>query len=310
MSALDAVILNEIKKLAAAAASGGGGGGVPINSSMALNVGAVNMYTEEGQVWLKTGVISPDVATYPDAYSLVREISRVLLSDTSTYKALTTDGTYIYAMESTSNLIKKFTPELVFQSSISSGTTSGNKNNLCWVPETNSFNVGLNNSTFLVGVTTAGVLTGSNITFPANLWRVTYKDGFYYGVYSDSQGIVRQFNPDGTVTGVTATTPLANIYGITADSGHIYVSDRRGVMRYKYLIGTLSDAGEDMRGDFTNDIHAYCILNGKTYLCTSTALLECQPTVGESIAKFEPVKFSASITATTEFGNPLYTRIL
>lgn len=306
MSQLDAVILNEIKKLAAAS----GGGGVPINSSMALNVGAVDIYTGEGQVWLKTGVISPDVASYPDASSLVREISRVALSDTSDYKALTTDGAYIYAMEDATDLIIKFTPELVFQSSISSGQTASKKNMLCWVPETSSFNVGIYNTNLLYGVSAAGVLTGNNITFPEKLWRVTYKDGFYYGVYSASASIIRQFNPDGTATGVTVTTPLSTIYGVAADSDYVYVTDTVGNKNYKYSIGTLADAGEDMRGDFNTAVYANCILNGKTYLCTATALLECQPTVGDTIAKFESVKFAATTGTNTEKGNPIYTRIL
>ena len=57
---------------------GGAGGGSEINDNKVINSTADSITTESGEVWLKSGVISGAVSTYPDATGVITGINIIL----------------------------------------------------------------------------------------------------------------------------------------------------------------------------------------------------------------------------------------
>ena len=169
-----------------------GGGGSEINDNKVINSLANSITTESGEVWLKSGVISGAVSTYPDAQTL---ITGGTYTNTNWYvgfqaaipSGITWDGSFFYVCDRTYNgLVYKYNSLGVYQNTsfISNG---GENNGLTW-----------DGTYFYMGNTDGGQVYRYNSSWTLQNWAIT------------------------SVGGVTGVAVIGSVIYILRDNGYIY----------------------------------------------------------------------------------------
>jgi hypothetical protein len=115
---------------------GGGGGGIPIDGVLPLNLNQVASdlhAATDGTVWLKTGTVETDTASYPDASA---NVARVLVDSYSVAEGTMSgfnvwDGTYVWTNNSTDDVFA-YDQDGVYQSISYTGLAFTNAYGATW----------------------------------------------------------------------------------------------------------------------------------------------------------------------------------
>lgn len=302
MSQLDAVILNEIKKLASA--SGGGGS---INSSAPLCVGGIDMYSGNGEVWLRTGVLSTEVGSYPNAYKTYHPTKTVPPFATANYQAFAYVNNEIWCMASGSDKLQKKDLNLnTLSGSIRIRADAGGSL-LTWNSAESCFVYGTYASDSCYKVGLDGVEKGK-VTFSGlTLIGVAFGTDSYWVM---SGGIVSKRNLAGAALGVMLTLPAGagapvaidayggKVYVLTGTSGRVYIFSEDGT--YNGIAPPIPLPDQRVALLVVGDLFFFAAFGG---------YYRYEGVVGDPIAKYEVIKLAATATTATERGNPIYIRI-
>lgn len=221
---------------------GGSGGGSEVNDNKVINSNANSITTESAEVWLKSGVLSTDTTTYPNATSL---LSGATYTNTNWYvgfqmnlpSGITWDGTFFWVCDrSNSGLVYKYNASGAYQGV--SFATSGDSENMGIFWNGSHFYIGGSNAGTIKRYNASGAIDSGwsigsvggcqGVAVIGSVIYVLRDNGYIYSFYITSSG--------GTTTSNSINT-TAQLGGaeqtLTTDGEYLYAVSTSGVA-YKY----------------------------------------------------------------------------
>lgn len=234
--------------------AGGGGSGIFINGVMPLN-NFVDVYSSGGEVWLKSGVVSTDVDTYPDA-RVIEDVVYTgedydLSGEMSTPGGICWDGTHFWIVGGPVDAVFQYTSNGTYTgTSFDVSREEGVPTGIAW-DGTHFWVVGTD-SDAAHQYTSAGVYTGTSFDVSGQLSNpvdITW-DGTHLWVLSSSTGAF-QYTTGGTYTGtkfVTNSVSSSGFSGITWDGSGFWLCNSSSKLVFKF-----STAGEYTENSFSTN---------------------------------------------------------
>ncbi len=216
---------------------GGGGSASLINETITIN-SAENLITlADGRVYLKGGVTSTDLTTYPDATSGIAYANAYIdLAPTigsASPKSITWDGTYFWVV-ATDNYVYKFNTSGVFQSNFSVSSQTTNPQAIVW-DGSHLWVVGYSQQA-LFKYNTSGAYQNVSISASQNTSpRDAAWDGTHFYVINNSTARVYKYSASGTYIGnflVSSQAPAP--FGVLWDGTYFWVIDSASDKAYAY----------------------------------------------------------------------------
>ena len=216
-----------------------GGGGSEVNDNKVINSNANSITTESGEVWLRSGVLSTDTTTYPNATGLLSGATYTNTNwstggQVAIPSGITWDGSFFYVCDRYSNgSVYKYSSTGTYTNS--SFTSNGSENmGLMW-----------DGTYFYMGESNGGYVYRYNSSFTLQNWSITGVSGVQGVAVIGSviyvlraNGYIYAFNI--TSTGGTASHNI-NTAGqlggaeqtLATDGQYLYAVSTSGVA-YKY----------------------------------------------------------------------------
>ena len=218
----------------------GGSSASQVNDNKVINSNANSITTESGEVWLKSGVVSTDTTTYPDATAFMSGATYTntnwsVGSQMNLPSGITWDGSFFYVCDrANSGLVYKYNSEGVYQNI--SFTSNGSENmGLTW--DGTYFYMGESNGGYVYRYNSSFTLQNWSITSVSGVQGVAVIGSVIYVLRND--GYIYAFNitsSGGTATGNNLNT-AAQLGGaeqtLATDGEFLYAVSTSGVA-YKY----------------------------------------------------------------------------
>ena len=222
---------------------GGGGSASVINETIDINSTENLITLEDGRVYLKGGVASTDLTTYPDATAELAYsgTSFSVASQAITPTGIAWDGSHFWVVDGYQNRVYKYNSAGVYQSfSFAVGPQGTNPTDIVW---DGAYFWVMNNQTSpgkkVSKYSAAGVY--QNVSWEYNA--VTNMDGeglawdgTYFWVVGNVTDTIRKFNAAGVDQGVSysVAAQATNPKGITFDGTYLWVVGTASGKAHKY----------------------------------------------------------------------------
>ena len=222
---------------------GGGGSASQVNDNKVINSVANSITTESGEVWLKSGVLSTDTTTYPNATSLLSGATYTntnwsVASQITYPSGITWDGSFFWVCDRLPNgNVYKYNASGAYQG-VSFATSGNSENNGIFWNGSHFYIAGSNSGGTInrynaSGAIDSGWSIGSvggcqGVAVIGSVIYVLRNNGYIYSFYITSSG--------GTTTSNSINT-AAQLGGaeqdVTTDGEYLYAVSHSGVA-YKY----------------------------------------------------------------------------
>ena len=286
----------------------GGGGGIPINGVLPLNIEGNLETLADDTVWLKTGVVETDLATYPDATVITNDLifdsPGIPMIVTISPGGVAWDGTNYWVSHTGNTFIGKFDSDFVaIGGLISIGITPAG---ICW-----------DGTNFWIVVSSTGTvhqfdssMVSTGVTFStsghgANNKGITW-DGTHFWVTDETSDTIYKYLPGGTfVSDHSVSAQGQDPYGITYDGERLWVVFDTGNVMVEYIPNdTMDYTGLSVSFSAQEASEAAGIeFNGNQYILIGRT--------SDTFYKYTPLRVVGMVSAKTDTDTdlPIYTRI-
>jgi hypothetical protein len=281
---------------------GGGGSASQVNETIDIN-SAENLITlEDGRVYLKGGVTSTDLTTYPDATTTLAYSGFTFSvgAQDGEPQGVTSDGTYLWVLGSNNNSVFKYSMAGVYQNvSFSVGSqTGGNIDDVMW--DGSHFWVVSNSNDAVYKYNASGVYQNVSFSVASQMGvpRGIAWDGTYFYIVDQTNDRAYKYNAGGTyqnVSFVVADSPQ----GIAYDGSHLWVISVTTQKLHQYTTAGVATGLEISTAGLGSNPSG--LGNDGTTLYTTDRIID-------NVFKFQN-QIGVGSQGGTEYGNQNYMRI-
>jgi hypothetical protein len=285
-----------------------GSGGLPISAILPLNATQTIYTPEEGGVWLRSGTITDDLTTYPEATTVLAAFFDNFFSHASEItdpSTVITNGTDFWVIDGVARIAYKYDSAGAYTgTSVSIATTMSNPEGGIW--DGTNYWVTDGSADVVVQYDSSFLATGTEFDIsaeiPSNAQGLAW-DGTYFYIAGNSSKLIYRYNAAGVYAGFSFSfeNETTSVKDLEFFDGFLWVMEAGG-KTFKY----------NLDGEYTGDFFEVAATSETTNPYAITSDSESFWIGGSNnkiVSQFTPYVGIAFIAFDTDSEKPLYVKV-